>query len=137
MAKFYSARSKTIPPLPWLTFALTFSKADVTGGAARENGAIDQLGTKFFSEMYYSKIWSDDYRKVLDFMARHGDSWISRKEIVGSCGVLESNVNNALAALKKRKIILSDEARKGFYRLPTKSFATWISVVGSTKADSQ
>ena len=24
MAKFYSARSKTIPPLPWLTFALPF-----------------------------------------------------------------------------------------------------------------
>ena len=26
MAKFYSARSKTIPPLPWLTFALPFSQ---------------------------------------------------------------------------------------------------------------
>jgi len=25
VAKFYSARSKTSPPLPWLTFALTFS----------------------------------------------------------------------------------------------------------------
>ena len=25
MAKFYSARSKTISPLPWLTFALPFS----------------------------------------------------------------------------------------------------------------
>ena len=27
MAKFYSARSKTIPPLPWQTFALPFSIA--------------------------------------------------------------------------------------------------------------
>ncbi len=26
MAKFYSARSKTISPLPWQAFALTFSK---------------------------------------------------------------------------------------------------------------
>ena len=26
VAKFYSARSKTIPPLPWQTFALPFSK---------------------------------------------------------------------------------------------------------------
>jgi hypothetical protein len=25
VAKFYSARSKTIPPLPWQTFALPFS----------------------------------------------------------------------------------------------------------------
>jgi integrase/recombinase XerD len=27
VAKFYSARSKTIPPLPWQTFALPFSQA--------------------------------------------------------------------------------------------------------------
>ena len=29
LAKFYSARSKTIPPLPWQTFALPFSERQV------------------------------------------------------------------------------------------------------------
>lgn len=109
------------------------SREDVLTGAARENGAIEQLGAKFFSDMYFSKISSDDYRRVLDFMAEHGDNWIARKEIVESCGVTESVVNNALAALKKRGIILSDEARKGYYRLPTRSFATWIVVSASAK----
>lgn len=32
MAKFYSARSKTIPPLPWQTFALPFSADRAFGG---------------------------------------------------------------------------------------------------------
>lgn len=101
---------------------------DVSEGTVSENGAIAQLGKKYFSEMYFSKIWSDDYRKVLDFMAQHGDNWSTRKEIIAGCGVAESSVNNALAALKKREIIIADEARKGYYRLPTRSFATWITV---------
>jgi len=113
------------------------SAKDVTLGAVKENGAIDQLGAKFFSEMYYSKVWSDDYRRVLDYMAEHGDGWVARKEIVQNCGVRESSVNNALAALKGRGIIVSDDARKGFYRLPTRSFATWITVVSSTRSSDE
>ena len=108
---------------------------DVQDGAFSENGAIIQLGTKYFSEMYFSKIASPDYRKVLDYMADHGDSWVSRKEIVDSCGVVRTNVDNALTALKERGIILSDEARRGFYRLPTKSFSTWILAIGKAGRD--
>ncbi|MDA8585558.1 hypothetical protein N9L47_04715, partial [Rhodobacteraceae bacterium] len=104
------------------------SQEDVSLGTVSENGAIAQLGQKYFSEMYFSKIWSDDYRRVLDFMAQHGDDWVTRKDIIAGCKVSDSNVTNALAALKKREIILADEARKGFYRLPTRSFATWITV---------
>ncbi|MDF0603921.1 hypothetical protein P1J78_24720, partial [Psychromarinibacter sp. C21-152] len=110
------------------------SPDDVTMGASSENGAISQLGAKYFSEMYFSRIWSDDYRKVLNFMSGFGDSWVSRKNIVENCDVSETNINNALSALKRREIILSDEARKGFYRLPTRSFATWITVVSNTQA---
>ena len=109
------------------------TKEDVVEGASSENGAISQLGSKYFSDMYFSKIWSDDYRKVLNYMAKFGDQWVSRKEIVENCSVSASSVNNALAALKKRNIILADEARKGFYRLPTRSFATWITVVSNTE----
>ena len=104
-------------------------------GAFSENGAIVQLGAKYFSEMYFSKIASPDYRKVLDYMADHGDSWVPRKEIIDSCGVVRTNVDNALTALKDRGIILSDEARRGFYRLPTNSFATWILAIGKAGRD--
>ncbi|NUB46413.1 AAA family ATPase [Fertoebacter nigrum] len=103
---------------------------DVSSGAFNENGAISQLGAKYFSKMYYSKILSSEYRKVLDYMANHGDQWVSRKDIVSNCGVSATNIDNALMALKSREIILSDDARRGFYRLPTRSFATWILAIG-------
>ncbi len=108
------------------------NEADVSFGAYSENGAITQLGAKYFSEMYYSKILSSEYRKVLDYMSTHGDQWVSRKEIATNCGVAATNVDNALMALKNREIILADDARRGFYRLPTRSFATWILAVGKS-----
>ncbi len=109
------------------------SREDVLRGTVAENGAIAQLGKKYFSEMYFSKIWSNDYRKVLDFMADYGDNWVQRKDILQESGVSERTVDNALKALKDREIIVSDEVRKGFYRLPTRSFATWITVVKATE----
>jgi len=108
---------------------------DVLSGAFSENGAISQLGAKYFSKMYYSKIFSSEYRKVLDYMAKHGDQWVSRKDIVAECGVASTNIDNALMALKSREIIIADDARRGFYRLPTRSFATWILAVSKSGHD--
>lgn len=108
---------------------------DVLSGAFSENGAISQLGAKYFSKMYYSKILSSEYRKVLDYMAEHGDQWVSRRDIVAHCGVAYTNIDNALMALKSREIIIADDARRGFYRLPTRSFATWILAVSKSGND--
>jgi hypothetical protein len=107
------------------------SKEDVKRGAYMENGALSQLGDKYFSEMYHARIWSEEYRKVLKFMASFGDAWVSRSEIVKGCDVSPSNINNALAALKSREIITADTSRRGYYRLPTKSFAAWINAIGN------
>jgi hypothetical protein len=104
---------------------------DVRRGAYKENGALQQLGHKYFSEMYHAKISSEEYRRVLGAMAKGGDDWISRKDLIQVSGVSAANVTNALAALKERNIILSDESRRGFYRLPTKSFAAWINAIRS------
>jgi len=103
--------------------------SDVEQGAYMENGALSQLGDKYFSEMYHAKIWSEEYRKVLKFMASFGDAWVSRKDIVAGCDVSDSNINNALGALKSREIIIADVSRRGFYRLPTKSFSAWINAL--------
>jgi hypothetical protein len=108
---------------------------DVKKGAYKENGALAQLGVKYFNEMYYSKVWSEEYRKVLNAMAQHSDGWVSRRDIIKESGVTESNVTNALAALKERKIIMTEDGRRGYYRLPTKSFAAWINAFRSVKAD--
>lgn len=106
-------------------------REDVLDGAFAENGALSQLGDKFFSEMYHSKIASNDYRRVLNTMAEVGDAWIGRKEIIERSGLLPTTVTNALNTLKAKAIIQADESRKGrgFYRLPTRSFAAWILAV--------
>lgn len=106
---------------------------DVLHGAYVENGAIDQLGSKYFNEVYYSKIGSDEYRKVLNVMADSGDAWVSKADIRAGCGIKETTLGNALTALKGRNIIYADEGRQGFYRLPTKSFAAWINAVNSVE----
>jgi hypothetical protein len=99
---------------------------DVKEGAFGENGALMQLGDKYFREMYDQRIQSDDYRRVLDSMAAHGDGWIERKTLIRESGLAEKVVDHALAALKSRDIIVADDTRRGFYRLPNKSFAAWI-----------
>lgn len=109
---------------------------DVITGAYGEDGAINQLGKKYFEEMYHGRINSDDYRKVLNTMAKHADGWVSRREIIATSGVRESQVNNALAALKTKGIIVTDDSRQGFYRLPTRSFATWINALQSVEEQS-
>lgn len=106
---------------------------DVIRGAHDENGAIAQLGSKYFDQLYYSKISSEEYRKVLVAMAAHGDQWVQRRDLAAACKIKDSTFNNALAALKSRSIILADETRQGFYRLPTRSFAAWINAVNSVE----
>ena len=109
------------------------SASDVTDGAYKENGALAQLGNKYFNEMYHAKIYSEDYRRVLDAMAKYGDAWVARGTLIKETSVSESNVGNALSSLKDKKIILQDESRRGFYRLPTKSFAAWINAIKAAR----
>jgi hypothetical protein len=106
---------------------------DVRSGAFDEGGALAQLGDKFFNDMYHARISSEEYRRVLDAMANHGDQWTTRKDIIKESGVSESNVNNAFSALKSKQIILQDDTRRGVYRLPTKSFAAWINAMRSAQ----
>jgi hypothetical protein len=99
---------------------------DVELGAYKPNGALDQLGKRYFDDMYYVKVWSVDYRRVLHAMTDHLDGWVSRSEVNQKAGIKPSQVNNALNALKKRNIIIANPQRMGEYRLPTKSFAVWL-----------
>lgn len=100
---------------------------DVNEGAFRQNGALEQLGLKFFSKQYHDQIRTDNYRVMLDVMAEHGDAWLTRKEIIDASGIPDHAVDNGLRALKDKNIIAARGADgKGPYRIPTKSFAAWI-----------
>jgi len=109
------------------------TEEDVERGAFDENGAMDQLAKRYYNKLYFEKIWSEDYRRVLHAMTEHMDGWVTRSDIMKSSGIKETQVNNALAALKQRGIILVNEQKKGEYRLPTKAFAVWLRAMSVKK----
>lgn len=100
---------------------------DVMMGSMKQNGAIDQLGHKYFNEMYFDQINSPEYRKLLQAMATYLDEWVDRAKIKKVNNELkDTTINNAIQALKTRNIILANQNKQGEFRLPTKSFAVWI-----------
>jgi hypothetical protein len=110
---------------------------DVVKGTFSEHGALHQLGKKYFADVYIDQIGSEDYRRVLIGMAENMDGWLSRPEIIKRSGVKERTVDNALHALKERKIIVANPRVRGEYRLPTRSFAVWIKAREEAQAASQ
>ncbi len=106
---------------------------DVVEGAFSENGALAQLGHKYFNKMYFENVTSESYRSVLNAMARHGNEWVNRKVLIEEANVGAFIVGNALRALTEREIIIQDSSRRGYYKLPTQSFATWINAIKSVE----
>jgi hypothetical protein len=98
---------------------------DVRRGAFKEHGALEQLGNKYFYDMF-NTINSDDYRLVLQAMASKSFGWISRADIIEASKLKPASVDNALRSLKLKGTVLNNDSQKGEYRLPTKSFAVWI-----------
>jgi len=99
---------------------------DVKNGAFGQFGALKQLGDKYFNDLYFAQIGSDEYRKVLQAMAQFSDSWVNREKIKNEITIKDTTLNNALQALKTRNIIMPNPTQPGEFRLPTKSFAAWI-----------
>lgn len=105
------------------------TEQDVIVGAMKPSGALDQLGTNYFHDLYFDQIRSDEYRHVLNAMAQHGTDWVTKQQIRQGVELKEHTLANAIAALKTRRIIIPQEGKKGSYRLPSKSFAVWIKVL--------
>lgn len=102
---------------------------DVMEGAFQENGALSQLGQKYYQGMYFEQISSDSYRKVLMCMAHAPEEWVERQYLIDNSGIKSTTVDNAIKALKERRIILPSPTSQGKYKLPTKSFAFWIKIL--------
>jgi len=99
---------------------------DVKEGAFGVHGALNQLGNKYFNELYFTQIASNEYRRVLQAMSQFSDSWVNREKIKNEITIKDTTLNNALQALKTRNIIIPNPGQQGEFRLPTKSFAAWI-----------
>ncbi|MEP6643755.1 MAG: ATP-binding protein [Acidobacteriaceae bacterium] len=100
---------------------------DVLKGSYGDNGALKQLGLKYFQKQYFDQINSDEYRQVLRVMAKHFDGWVTKSEIrKDTKHIKASTLDNALSALKAKGIVLPKTGTKGTYKLPSSSFAVWL-----------
>ncbi len=108
---------------------------DAAFGAFKENGALDQLGSRFFEDMYLDQINSDEYRKVLQAMANCPSEYMVRKDIKETTGLRETTLTNALSALKKKGTIIAHREKKGLYKLPTNTFGSWIRARAKREAE--
>lgn len=101
---------------------------DVLAGAFGKNGAMIQIGERYYRNDFYGKIQKESYRQVLRIMAENADGWVTKQEIRSKFRGNEGILNNAIKALRDRHIIIPREGVKGVYRLQHKGFATWIKV---------
>lgn len=99
---------------------------DVRDGLSGENGALKQLGDKYFDRMYYKEISSKNYRKILIVMAKSDLEYIGKQEIISSSGLSEGVVTNAINAFCKKGIIIREKGKKGQYKISSRSFKAWI-----------
>jgi hypothetical protein len=99
---------------------------DVLHGAFEKGGALHSIGDRYYRDDFYGKIQKESYRQVLRIMADNLDGWVKKAEIRKRFRGSDSQLNNALHALRDRKIILSKEGTRGVYRLQHKGFALWI-----------
>lgn len=102
------------------------SVEDVENGAFGKGGAIDCLGLRYFRDIFWHSIQSDDYRRVLRAMSIDGKKWVTKSTIRERSKVKEAVLNNAINALKDRKIIVPRPGKQGSYRLTSDAFAKWI-----------
>lgn len=90
------------------------------------NGAIDLIGRRFYSHLYYNKIKEDSYREILQIMAENPNEWIRKKEIQSKYTKKSTTLTNGLKALRDRNIIISQVGKKGVYKLQWIGFGIWI-----------
>lgn len=99
---------------------------DVKFSMFRENGALDQIGNRYYNDLYYKKINVDSYRQILRIMSHEWNNWVTKSDIKKQFKGTEKNLDNGLHALKSKNIILHEKGSRGRYRLQWASFAFWI-----------
>lgn len=111
------------------------SVEDVMAGAFGKGGALEAIGDRYYRDDFYDKVQKDSYRQVLRIMADELDGWVTKKDIKKKFKGPDSTLDNAIKALRDRKVILSKEGEAGVYRLRHRGFALWIKLYTSAPKD--
>ena len=107
---------------------LNIDVEDVVKGAVGKQGAMEKIGDRYYRNDFYNKIQKSSYRQVLRIMAENGNRWVSKSDIRAKFKGRQSTLDNAIHALRDRKIILTKEGERGVYRLQHQGFAYWIKI---------
>jgi hypothetical protein len=110
---------------------------DVGRGAFGPLGAMEKIGDRYYRDDFYNKIQKDSYRQVLRIMADDENRWVSKRTIQGKFRGKSGTLDNAIHALRDRKIILAKEGERGTYRLQHRGFAYWIKLYTSDPKELQ
>ncbi len=113
---------------------LVIDERDVASGAFSDRGGLNLIGDRYYRDGFYNKIQRDSYRQILRIMADRLDAWITKKEIRQKFKGTPTTLDNAIHALRERKVIVPKEGEKGVYRLQHKGFALWIKL-STSQAD--
>jgi len=109
---------------------MVISADDVFNGAVSEGGAITCLGSSIFHSQFYREVRSANSREVLKTLAESELSerggWVSKADLRNATGLKETTLTGCLKSLADKHIILKDQKRLGYYRLPSWGFAWWI-----------
>lgn len=104
------------------------SKDLVSDSMFKSGGALEQIGKRYYVDLFYNKINSELYRQILSIMAEKWNEWISKEEIRKQFSGSGTNLTNGIKALRDRNIILTKRGVRGQYRLQWLSFAFWIKI---------
>lgn len=105
---------------------LVIDREDVMRGSFGPLGAMEKIGDRYYRDDFYNKIQQDSYRQVLRIMADNENRWVSKHDIRAKFRGKTTTLDNALHALRERKIVLAKEGERGMYRLQHRGFAFWI-----------
>jgi hypothetical protein len=114
----------------------TIDEEDVNAGAFARRGALELIADRYYRDDFYNRVQQEGYRDVLRIMAGRLDDWVTKREIREAFDGSDSTLDNALSALRERRIILAKEGERGVYRLQHKGFAWWIKLY-ATKQSSE
>lgn len=110
---------------------------DIRRGAFGPLGAMEKIGDRYYRDDFYNEIQKDSYRQVLRIMAGNENRWVSKQDIRAAFRGKTSTLDNAIHALRDRKIILAKEGERGMYRLQHRGFAFWIKLYTADPQDLQ
>lgn len=102
------------------------SGTDVSDGANGSNGAIAQLGQRYYAEDYYVRVTDDGCRETLRGMAEHLNNWTTKAQIQRSLHDKTVPLEDSLRTLCNLGIIQQKADAIDVYRLGHRAFALWI-----------